>query len=124
MRILCLIFLFTLLSSCGHSPLRTPAAAADGGTCLELVSHLVPGKRVSSEVPESLEIREALGITRQDLDELISNKFFQKHIFDKVDNDLHEKSALILSMIKKSRPDFDEKRVLMRYRRLFNMCGS
>ncbi len=84
----------------------------------------MPRKRVAFESPEAFEVREALGITRQELDDLLASKYFQKNIFDKEGGELHERSALILSMIKKNRPDFDERRVLMRYRRLFNSCGD
>lgn len=121
MRNMTLIFTFLLLASCGHLSHRRPAAS-EAGSCIEMASHLLPKKRVPFESPEALEIRSALEITRSELDELVGNKFYQKYIFEKEEAEFHERSALILSLIKKGRPDFDEKRVLMRYRRLFKIC--
>jgi len=120
-RNLSLILFILILSSCSSVPDRNPARV-ESGSCLELASHLVPRKRVPFESEEAFDIRSQFSITRQEIDELYQNKLFKKQIFEKEDVELHERSALILSIIKKNRPDFDEKRVLMRYKRLFKMC--
>ena len=89
-----------------------------------MTSQLIQNKRVQLRNLENHEIRTSFDFSRTEINELMRNQFYQNHIFRREKTENLEQSALIVALIKRSRPDFDEKRVLMRYRRLFKMCNS
>ncbi|MCO4792853.1 MAG: hypothetical protein KC493_04020 [Bacteriovoracaceae bacterium] len=91
---------------------------------MDLVSGFVPTRANHLDAPEIGKMRNTFKISGKNMNDVLENPFYKRKVFDSQNDELNKKSALIINMIAKSRPDFDEKRILMRYRRLFNLCEN
>lgn len=114
--------LFLLLMSCSTNSERQPAAAGNG-TCIDLASSFFNQKRGIDQGPDWPSVLEKFEISQSEIDEILVSPYFRTHIFKNESAGMSQDSALILLMLKKTRPDLSDNRIWMRYNRLFHMCG-